>query len=156
VISVKMDASAIPQIQERLTQLPPTLLNRVYIELRPLLQKALFDKLNDHFAGCGPKGGPTDPYRLTQRTSNLFWSVYRSLQVSEEGPNLKISIGSDLPYAAIHEYGGYGGRAGPYKKKDGRRTFIRPRPYLRPTINDLLQALPSLLEQAIQQVQVSK
>ena len=74
----------------------------------------------------------------------------------EAGQTLTVSIGSELPYARIHEYGGFAGRRGPYKKKDGHRSYIRPRPYLRPAINDLQKALPGLLEQAIQQVQVSQ
>jgi hypothetical protein len=165
VISVKMNDLDLIQIRERIAQLPPRLLKRVYAALRPLMKQALFDKLNDHFWGCGPMSvvidgrifpPPTQPHMLTQRTSNLFWSVYRSLQMSDSGTDFTLSIGSDLPYAAIHEYGGFAGRSGPYKKKDGRRPYIGPRPYLRPTINDLLQELPDLLEQAIQQVQVSE
>jgi hypothetical protein len=152
VISVQMDNSQLMQLRERLVQLPPSLISHVYAKLRPLIQEALFDKLNDHFDGCGPQGGPTNPTMLTQRTSNLFWSVYRSLQISESGTDLKISIGSDLPYARIHEYGGYAGRRGPFKKADGRRPYLAPRPYLQPTLDDLSSVLPELLEKAIQQV----
>lgn len=149
MITVKIDDSDLPQIRERLAQLPPTLLKHVYAELRPLVQRALFEKLDSHFAGWGPIGGPTDPERLTKRTGNLFLSVYTSLQMSEDGPNLRISIGSDLPYAAIHEYGGVAGRAR-FKNAGGRRPYLGQRPYLNPTMEDLADILPELLDKATQ------
>lgn len=155
MITVQMDDSQLVRLRERLAQLPPTLISRVYAALRPLIQKALFDKLNAYFDGCGPKGGPTNPTMLTQRTSNLFWSVYRSLQMSERGTDFKISIGSDLPYARIHEYGGYAGRRGPFKKVNGRRPYLAPRAYLHPTLDDISSLLPELLERAIEQVRAS-
>lgn len=83
-------------------------------------------------------------------------SVLQSIQTTVDGDSLKVSIGSDLSYAAIHEYGGFAGRRGPFKKKDGKRPYLPARPYLQPTINDLQQALPGLLEQAIQQAQVAQ
>jgi phage gpG-like protein len=149
VISVQIDDSALVKVRERLAQLPPRFLRRVYAELRPLLQEALLEKLNDHFAGCGEIGGPTHPTKLTNRTNNLFWSVYRSLKMSEQGTDFTLSIGSNLPYAAIHEFGGYAGRRGPFKKPDGRRPYLRARPYLHPTIDDLAEMLPELLERAV-------
>jgi len=155
VITVKMNDSVLATIRERLAQLPPSLLKRIYAELRPLVQEALFDKLNDHFDGCGPKNGPTNPEMLTQRTSNLFWSVYHSLQMSDDGLNFSLSIGSDLPYARIHEYGGYAGRAGPFKKRNGRRPYLAPRAYLNPTMDDLAIVLPKLLESATQRAWAS-
>lgn len=155
MISVQIPDSALEQIRDRLTQLAPGLVSKTYAALRPLIEKALPSTLDKYFYGCGPKGGRTHSL-LTSRSSNLFYSVLRSLQMSEDGTNFKLSIGSDLPYAAIHEYGGFAGRPGPFKKKDGRRPYLKPRPYLRPTINDLQQALPALLEQAIQQVQVAE
>ena len=82
-------------------------------------------------------------------------SVLQSIELRTDGESLTVSIGSELPYARIHEYGGFAGRPGPFKKKkEGRRPYLKPRPYLRPAINDLQQeVLPDLLEQAIQQVQ---
>ena len=154
MISVQIDDSALVKVRERLAQLPPRLLKRVYKELRPLVKDLLFLKLNDHFAGWGPIGGSaTDPKRLTNRTGRLFMSVLRSLQMSEDGTNFNLSIGSDLPYAAIHEYGGYAGRGGPFKSEECRRPYIRPRPYLQPTIDDLTEFLPYLFEAAIQKAQ---
>jgi len=91
---------------------------------------------------------------LASRSGTLLNSVLQSIITNTEGQNLTVSIGSDLPYAAIQEYGGYAGRRGPFKKKDGRRPYLPPRPYLHPAMDDLQNALPGLLEQAIQQVQV--
>jgi phage gpG-like protein len=154
VISVKIDDSAVQQLQQRLAGLAPRLVADVYKALQPLIYQSLSNAVPKYFAGSASKGASSD--LLTSRTGNLLNSVLQSIETKVDGDSLTVSIGSDLKYARIHEYGGFAGRAGPFKKKDGRRPYIRPRPYLRPAISDLQQALPDLLEQAIQQVQVSQ
>jgi phage gpG-like protein len=154
VISVQIDDSAVQQLQQRLAGLAPRVVTQVYEALQPLIYQSLRTAVPKYFAGSASKRSSSD--LLTSRSGNLMNSVLQSIQTKVDGDSLTVSIGSDLKYARIHEYGGFAGRAGPFKKKDGRRPYIRPRPYLRPAINDLQQALPGLLEQAIQQVQVSE
>ena len=154
MISVQIDDSAVRQLQQRLAGLAPRMVADVYKALQPLIYQSLRSAVPKYFAGSATKGSSSD--LLTSRSGNLLNSVLQSIQVSPDGQSLTVSIGSYLPYARIHEYGGFAGRRGPYKKKDGHRSYIRPRPYLRPAINDLQKALPDLLEQAIQQVQVSE
>ena len=154
MIKVQIDDSALQQLQQRLSGLAPRLVAQVYKALQPLIYQSLRTAVPKYFAGSASKGSSSD--LLTSRSGNLLNSVLNSIQVSPDGESLAVSIGSDLPYARIHEYGGFAGRRGPYMKKDGHRSYIRPRPYLRPAINDLQKALPALLEQAIQQVQVSQ
>jgi len=143
----------VQQLQQRLAGLAPRVVAQVYQALQPLIYQSLRSAVPKYFAGSG-KGSASD--LLTSRTGKLLNSVLQSIETKSDGQTLTVSIGSDLPYARIHEYGGFAGRRGPYKKKDGHRSYIRPRPYLRPAINDLQKALPALLEQAIQQVQVSQ
>jgi len=154
VIKVQIDDSALQQLQQRLSGLAPRLVADVYKALQPLIYQSLQTAVPKYFAGSAGEGSSSD--LLTSRSGNLLNSVLNSIQVSPDGQSLAVSIGSELPYARIHEYGGFAGRRGPYKRKDGHRSYIRPRPYLRPAINDLQKALPALLEQAIQQVQVSQ
>ena len=154
MITVQIDDSALQQLQQRLNGLAPRMVAQVYKALQPLIYQSLRSAVPKYFAGSASKGSSGD--LLTSRSGNLLNSVLNSIQVSPDGQSLVVSIGSELPYAHIHEYGGFAGRRGPYKKKSGHRAYIRPRPYLRPAINDLQQALPDLLEQAIQQVQVSQ
>jgi len=153
VITVQIDNSALQQLQGRLAGMAPRLVVQVYKALQPLIYQSLRTTVPKYFAGSAGKGGSAGTL-LTSRSGNLLNSVLQSIRATADGNTLTISIGSDLPYAAIHEYGGYAGRRGPFKKKDGRRPYLPPRPYLRPAINDLQQVLPDLLEQAIQQVQV--
>lgn len=154
MISVQIDDSAIQQLQQRLAGLAPRVVAQVYEALQPLIYQSLRTAVPKYFAGSASKGQSSD--LLTSRSGNLMNSVLQSIETKIDGQSLTVSIGSELNYARIHEYGGFAGRSGPFKKKDGRRPYIRPRPYLRPAINDLQQALPELLEQAIQQVQVSE
>lgn len=154
MIKVQIDDSALQQLQQRLTGLAPRLVAQVYKALQPLVYQSLRTAVPKYFAGSAGKGDSSD--LLTSRSGNLLNSVLQSIEAKTDGQSLTVSIGSDLKYARIHEYGGFAGRQGPFKKKEGRRPYIRPRPYLRPAINDLQQALPGLLEQAIQQVQVSQ
>jgi phage gpG-like protein len=154
VISVQIDESAVQQLQQRLAGLTPRVVAQVYEALQPLIYQSLRTAVPKYFAGSASKGSSSD--LLTSRSGNLMNSVLQSIETRIDGQSLTVSIGSKLNYARIHEYGGFAGRRGPYKKKDGHRSYIRPRPYLRPAINDLQKALPALLEQAIQQVQVSE
>jgi phage gpG-like protein len=152
VITVQINDAAIQQLRQRLAGLRPRVVAEVYQALKPLVYQSLLNTIPKYFAGSG---GPNSTV-LTSRTGNLMNSVLQSIQATVDGESLKISIGSDLPYAAVHEYGGYAGRRGPFKKKDGKRPYLPPRPYLHPAISDLQQALPGLVEQAIQQVQVTQ
>ena len=154
MIKVQIDESAVQQLQQRLAGLAPRLVAQVYKALQPLVYQSLRTAVPKYFAGSAGKGGSSD--LLTSRSGDLLNSVLQSIEAKTDGQSLTVSIGSNLKYARIHEYGGFAGRQGPFKKKEGRRPYIRPRPYLRPAINDLQQALPGLLEQAIQQVQVSQ
>jgi phage gpG-like protein len=154
VISVKIDDSAVLQLQQRLAGLAPRVVAEVYKALQPLVYQSLQSAVPKYFSGSASKGSSSD--LLTSRSGNLLNSVLQSIEAKIDGDSLTVSIGSELPYARIHEYGGFAGRKGPFKKRTGHRPYIKPRPYLRPAINDLQKALPDLLEQAIQQVQVSE
>jgi phage gpG-like protein len=154
VISVQIDDSAVQQLQQRLAGLAPRVVAEVYKVLQPLVYQSLQTAVPKYFAGSASKGSSSD--LLTSRSGNLLNSVLQSIETNINGDSLTVSIGSELPYARIHEYGGFAGRKGPFKKRTGHRPYIKPRPYLRPAINDLQKALPDLLEQAIQQVQVSE
>jgi phage gpG-like protein len=154
VISVKIDDSAVQQLQQRLAGLAPRVVAEVYKALQPLVYQSLQSAVPKYFAGSASKGSSSD--LLTSRSGNLMNSVLQSIEAKIDGDSLTVSIGSELPYARIHEYGGFAGHKGPFKKRTGHRPYIKPRPYLRPAINDLQKALPDLLEQAIQQVQVSE
>lgn len=152
MISAQIEDSALQQLQQRIAALGPRVAVEVCNALKPLVYQSLRNIIPKYFAGSGGSNSTM----LTARTGNLMNSVLQSIQAIGDGDNLKISIGSDLPYAAVHEYGGYAGRRPPFKKKNGARPYLRPRPYLHPAMTDLQQMLPDLLEQAIQQVQVAQ
>lgn len=149
-IKVEIDRAAIEQLQRRLSALPPRILAAVYKALQPLVYQSLRSAIPKYFAGSG---GPESAL-LTSRSGKLMNSVLQSIEARLDGEKMVVSIGSDVPYAAIHEYGGFAGRKPPFKKKDAKRPYLRPRPYLHPAMRDLQQALPDLLAQAIQQAQV--
>jgi len=150
-IKVEIDQAAIQQLQRRLSALPPRILAAVYKALQPLVYQSLRSAIPKYFAGSG---GP-DSALLASRSGKLMNSVLQSIEARIDGDKMVVSIGSDVAYAKIHEYGGFAGRKPPFKKKDAKRPYLRPRPYLHPAMNDLQQALPDLLEQAIQQAQVA-
>lgn len=154
MIRVEMDQNALQQVQQRLSTLAPRLVARVYQELKPLLYDSFAAAVQKYFlvGGANIRGPAGD--LLTSRTGGLLDSVLKSFAATVDGNTLSISAGSDRPYAAIQEFGGYAGRKGPFKKKNGHRPYIRPRPYLRPALSDLQDLLPALLEQAIEQASV--
>jgi phage gpG-like protein len=154
MIKVEMDQSALEQVQQRLSTLAPRVVARVYQELKPLLYDSFAAAVQKYFlVGEANTRGPAGDL-LTSRSGKLLESVLKSFTATIDGNILSISAGSDRPYAAIQEFGGYAGRKGPFKKENGKRPYIRPRPYLRPALSDLQDVLPGLLEQAIEQASV--
>jgi phage gpG-like protein len=154
MIRVEIDQNALQQVQQRLSALAPRVVARVYQELKPLLYDSFATAVQKYFlaGGLNTRGPAGD--LLTSRSGKLLESVLKSFTATIDGNTLAISAGSDRPYAAIQEYGGYAGRKGPFKKENGQRPYIRPRPYLRPALSDLQDLIPGLLEQAIQQASV--
>src|SRR6185437_12632841 len=154
MIRIEMDQNALQQVQQRLSTLAPRVVARVYQELKPLLYDSFAAAVQKYFlvGGANTRGPAGD--LLTSRTGDLLRSVLESFTATIDGNTLSISAGSDRPYAAIQEFGGYAGRKGPFKKKNGQRPYIRPRPYLRPALSDLQDLIPGLLEQAIEQAKV--
>ena len=154
MIRVEMDQSALQQVQQRLSTLAPRVVARVYQELKPLLYDSFATAVQKYFLVGGANTRGPAGVLLTSRSGKLLESVLKSFTATIDGNTLSISAGSDRPYAAIQEFGGYAGRRGPFKKKDGKRPYIRPRPYLRPALSDLQDLLPGLLQQAIEQANV--
>jgi hypothetical protein len=62
---------------------------------------------------------------------------------------ITLQLGSPLPYARIQEYGGVAGRA-TFKKPNGRRPFLPPRPYLQPALDEMQAALPDIVQEAVE------
>src|SRR6185312_6101222 len=113
--------------------------------LSELLRREFGLILARHFLCCRAPQAPPVSGVLTIRTGNLYNSVLQSLRISRDGRRLVITIGSNLPYARIHEFGGNFWRGPSY-------IHIPPRPYLQPTLEDLEQMMPSLLQKAIEQL----
>lgn len=155
MIDAQMEISGADALRQQLAALSPHVITQVNDGLRPLLYSALSTSLQKYFGGSSPARGPAGKL-LTMRSGNLFNSVLASLQSSVQGDGVTFTFGSDLPYAAVQEYGGLAGRPGPFKKKTGRRPYLPPRPYLNPAMDDLQEALPGLLDQVLAQMQVTE
>jgi phage gpG-like protein len=85
-------------------------------------------------------GGGDD--RLKVRTGRLRSSITGT--VIENGSDLSIQIGTDVPYAPIHEFGGQAGRGG--------RVHIRARPFLSRSFADEEDGFISRIEGLLQRV----
>jgi phage gpG-like protein len=155
VIEAQMELSGVDDLRQNLAAMPPRVITQVNDGLRPLLYSALSSSLQKYFGGSSPARGPAGKL-LTMRSGDLFNSVLASLESSVQSDGVTFTFGSDLPYAAIQEYGGVAGRPGPFKKKTGRRPYLPPRPYLNPAMDDLQETLPGLLDQVLAQVQVTE
>jgi phage gpG-like protein len=148
-----------PESQQRLKKFLAAIVPRVMAEIHQTLKTALYQgaqtAVEKYFAGSGPKGGPTTSL-LTSRSGALANSLLASVETGLDPPSpsdgitqITARFGSSLPYARIQEYGGVAGRAGPFKKKNGKRPYLPPRPYLEPTMRDMLATLPDLLREAV-------
>jgi phage gpG-like protein len=155
VIQFSIDQESQKRLEKFLTTFGPRLMAETHQALKLLLYQGAQSAVQKYFAGSGPKGGPTTSL-LTSRSGALANSLLASVETGLDPPSpsdsttqITAQLGSSLPYARIQEYGGVAGRAGPFKKKDGRRPYLPPRPYLQPTFNDMQALLPDLLQQAV-------
>lgn len=82
------------------------------------------------------------PEKLGRVTGRLASSI--KFLIDEAADSVTIRFGSDVPYAAIHEFGG---DAGP-----GHKVHIRERAYLRPGIADNLPKFQSDIEEILTMV----
>src|SRR5258708_39698869 len=126
--------------------------------LKTLLYQGAQSVVQKYFAGSGPKGGPTTS-SLTSRSGALANSLLASVETGLDPPSpsdstkeITAQLGSSLPYARIQEYGGVAGRAGPFKKKNGRRPYLPARPYLEPTLKDMEATVPDQIREAVERV----
>jgi phage gpG-like protein len=154
VIEFAVDQDSLQRLENLLSSLGPRFMADVHQALKTFLYQGVQAGIQKYFAGSGPKAGPTTRL-LTSRSGALINSLLASAENSLDPPSpgagmITANIGSSLAYARIQEYGGIAGRAGPFKKKDGRRPYLPPRPYLEPIFNDLQAALPDVLQQAVQ------
>lgn len=155
MINLSVDPDSEQRLEDFLTGLGPRLMTEIHQALKTLLYEGVQAGVQRYFAGSGVKGGPTSNL-LTSRSGALVNSLLASAETgldpaSPSAGTTQITgqIGSALRYARIQEYGGTAGRAGPFKKTNGRRPYLPPRPYLRPILRDLEAAAPDVLQQAV-------
>ncbi len=147
-----------PESENRLKKFLATLVPRMMAEVHQTLKSALYQGaqagVQKYFAGSGSKGGPTSSL-LTSRSGALANSLLASAETldppspTDDTTTITGYLGSSLPYARIQEYGGVAGRAGPFKKPNGHRPYLPPRPYLEPTMQDMQSTLSDQLREAV-------
>ena len=82
------------------------------------------------------------PEKLGVITGRLRSSI--KFKVEQSDNVISIRFGSDVPYAAIHEFGGDAGRGG--------KVHIRKRPFLTPGIEDALPDFQKSLQDILEKV----
>ncbi len=155
MINFNIDPTSQERPENFLVGLGPQLVAEIHQALKTLLYQGVQAGVQRYFAGSGPKRGPTSSL-LTSRSGALVNSLLASAEMGLDPPSpgagttqVTGQIGSALRYARIQEYGGIAGRAGPFKKKNGRRPYLPPRPYLQAILRDLEAAAPDVLKQAV-------
>lgn len=83
---------------------------------------------------------------LNVRTNRLrgSWASSEALNVSQRGETIIGTIGSNVVYAAIHEFGGMAGR--------GRKVKIPARPYARPSLEEKQNRIIDLVNNEIRKL----
>lgn len=101
------------------------------------------------------RGARTPGNVLISRSGTLQRAVLASADAAldpaspDEGTTaISATLNPDTPYARIQEYGGNAGR--------GHRSYIPPRPYLEPALNDSSGELLSAVESAIERALAAK
>lgn len=155
MIDFAVDSDSQQRLENFLNTLGPRVMGEGHRALQTFLYQGVQAGVAKYFAGTGPKGGPTTSL-LTSRSGALANSLLDSVQagIDPASPGsgttqITARLGSSLRYARIQEYGGVAGRTGPFKKPNGKRPYLPPRPYLEPIFNDLQLELPDVLQQAM-------
>ena len=110
---------------------------RIPIVTNKAIQEFAFAVLKDAKNKHILKGGQTTSANIASRSGRLRSSINAQFSFKEE--NVDVTIGSDVVYAAIHEYGGVTGKGG--------RTVIKQRPYIKPALNEHYPILMSKLRE---------
>ncbi len=158
MIHFTIDPASQQRLNKFLTTLGPRLMAEIHQTLKTVLYQGAQSTVQKYFAGSGSKGGPTTSL-LTSRSGALANSLLASTETGLDPPSpggsttqITAQLGSSLPYARIQEYGGVAGRAGPFKKKNGRRPYLPARPYLEPTLKDMEATVPDQIREAVERV----
>lgn len=105
--------------------------------------------LSPRYAGLKARLFPRKP--ILQAHGILLRSLFRGVEGDQA------IIGSSLPYAAIHQFGGAAGRRGPFKKKGGKRAQIPARPFMPQLATAEAEAVrlaEEILEQAVRNAEL--
>lgn len=149
------------QSDERLTDylqaISPRVVAEVHLSLKAWIYQGANMSITKYFAegsAAAGRGARNFGNVLISRTGTLQRAILASAgqaldpaSPDESTDAISAVLSPDTPYARIQEYGGYAGR--------GHKSYIPPRPYLQPAINEvdseLMPALESAMERAVAQ-----
>lgn len=118
-VSIKVDTTGVDRAQRMLRTI-----NRFVDDMRPVwdeIGRELVESAHRRFrASVAPNGKRWLPTKAGNKPLIRTGALMNSIRTNVT--RRKMTVGSDLPYAAIHQFGGMAGR--------GRRTRIPARPYL--------------------------
>lgn len=83
------------------------------------------------------------PYKTGNLKASILWDVFQN-----PNGNVEATVGSNLVYARIQEFGGYTGR--------GYRSFIKPKLYLTGAVERYEKEIPQRIDKWIRYQQVKR
>lgn len=123
---------------------------------RVVIGRAIGDYMRDILPGEPKKRSPDDAGPLRIVTGRLARGLTGARKGGENPESIyrfetspgqyKLTFGTRVPYAAIHEFGGMAGR--------GHKVRIPGRPYLGPALQDETPTIINLFDQKLQQLAV--
>lgn len=118
VVTIEGDKNVIAKFQ----RLTPTLAAAIYKEIQSLTLRLQRKVVQDHLSG------PTGPNSLSRQSGALARSVFKRVEQTSTGVTGWVGYSADVPYAAIHEFGGIIHHPGgtPYflDKNTGQAVFV--------------------------------
>lgn len=119
--SIRINATGFADAQEKLLRLNPDKNPAIWINslTRMAVETQRQSKL--HFRRGQTTKGKAHPTRITSRTGQLRGSI----EIDYSGIPQRIAIGSEIPYAAVHEYGGRVHRRGHTRRLKQSKKRVR-------------------------------
>ena len=99
--TIELDAEA-RALMAHVSRLPEVMVRALVRGLNEANNRALADIIPKHFTGPGPF--PVEDHRLGQRSSHLYQSL-RVTDATASGNTVTGALGTNVGYAAAHEYG---------------------------------------------------
>lgn len=155
VVEIRIRGEALRRIVKMIDAISPDKNPRIWRDGLTRMADTTVRRAKESFRVGQPRRGDAHPTKITSRDGHLRGSIYHDLSQIPR----RATVGSDLPYAAVHEFGGdFRVRGHSRKSRKGKRYKVKPytahypaRPYLAPGLETAKNSFADIMIEVIRE-----